>query len=358
MKKFLFLSLFSALFVFTGCKHEVESITLNTDRIMMEKGSARELKAIVKPDKAPQEVLWKSNDITVARVFQPGGISAVGEGECKIIAYAGDKRAECTVIVYARPGGDTGHVPVDTVKPPKDLSFTVNNVSFELAGVEGGGFMMGGTPEQGSDPDKNEYPVHKVTLKDFHIMKTEVTQALWKAVMGKNPSYPGFINDSMPVVSMNWNDCQVFIDSLNRKLASKLKGKKFSLPTEAQWEYAARGGNKSKGYKYAGSNNIDEVGWHPGNSEDVLHKVAQKRPNELGLYDMSGNAYEWCLDWRCAYRAEHQTDPCYMVQESEYVKITRGGSFHFTTKGCRVTSRGGIPPTEDKYDVGLRLVLQ
>jgi uncharacterized protein YjdB len=156
MKKYLFFGMLFMLMAFTGCKHEVESITLNTERIMMEKGSSRELKAVVLPDKAPQDVLWKSNNITVAKVIHPGGIYAVGEGECKIIAYAGDKRAECTVIVFAKNGGDTGHVPVDTVKPPKDLSFTVNNVSFELAGVEGGGFMMGGTPEQGSDPDENE----------------------------------------------------------------------------------------------------------------------------------------------------------------------------------------------------------
>ena len=358
MKKYLFFGMLFMLMAFTGCKHEVESITLNTERIMMEKGSSRELKAVVLPDKAPQDVLWKSNDITVAKVIHPGGIYAVGEGECKIIAYAGDRRAECTVIVFAKNGGDTGHVPVDTVKPPKDLSFTVNNVSFELAGVEGGGFMMGGTPEQGSDAGENEFPVHKVILKDFNIMKTEVTQAMWKAVMGSLPSNISFVDDNQPVIQVNWYDCQAFVDSLNKKLASKLKGRKFSIPTEAQWEYAARGGQKSQGYKYAGSNDINEVAWHPDNSGGKPHEVATKSPNELGLYDMSGNVYEWCLDWRCAYRGENQTDPCYMNQESEYIKINRGGSFSWTTRGCRITSRGGIPPTDRRDDVGLRLVLQ
>lgn len=355
MKKYLFFGMLFMLMAFTGCKHEVESITLNTERIMMEKGSSRELKAVVLPDKAPQDVLWKSNDITVAKVIHPGGIYAVGEGECKIIAYAGDKRAECTVIVFAKNGGDTGHAPIEI---PTDLKYTVNGVDFELSGVEGGSFIMGGTPEQGSDADKWEFPTHKVTLTAFNIMKTEVTQALWKAVMGKIPSDIPLKNDSMPVYYVNWYDCQAFVDSLNRKLASKLKGKKFSLPTEAQWEFAARGGNLSKGYKFAGSNIIDEVGWHPGNSGGNPHPVAKKRPNELGLYDMSGNVYEWCMDWKCAYRAEHQTDPCFLDQESEFVKLTRGGGWYFSTLGCRVTSRGCIPPTDVKNDVGLRLVLQ
>ena len=209
MKKILFFSLLSVLVALVGCKYEVESITLDKESIMMEKGSARQLKAFVKPDKAPQDVLWKSNDITVARVIHPGGIYAVGEGECKIFAYAGDKRAECTIIVYAKPGGDTGHVHPET---PSDLKFTINDVTIELPYVEGGYFIMGGTSEQGSDAGENEFPTHKVTLKAFNIMNTEVTQALWKAVMGNNPSYYEFLDDSMPVVSVDWYDCQAFVD--------------------------------------------------------------------------------------------------------------------------------------------------
>ena len=174
-----------------------------------------------------------------------------------------------------------------------DNTFTVNGVTFKMIPVEGGSFMMGATEEQLSDADSDEKPAHKVTLSSFSIGETEVTQELWQAVMGSNPSsFTG--NLQRPVESMTWDDGQAFIAKLN-----ELTGANFRLPTEAEWEYAARGGNKSKGYKYAGSNVIGQVAWYENNAEDVgedspdygTHQVATKAPNELGLYDMSGNVW-------------------------------------------------------------------
>ena len=140
----------------------------------------------------------------------------------------------------------------------------------------------------------DESPVHSVTLSSYYMGETEVTQALWKAVMGNNPSR--FKGDNLPVENVSWNDCQEFIRKLKQKT-----GKNFRLPTEAEWEYAARGGKKSNGYKYSGSNNIGSVAWYDDNSSNQIHAVKGKRLNELGLYDMSGNVWEWCSDWYGQY---------------------------------------------------------
>ena len=183
-------------------------------------------------------------------------------------------------------------------------TFTINGVSFDMMPVEAGTFTMGATVEQGTDATDREKPAHQVTLtKDFHIGATEVTQALWQAVMGANPSY--FTGDlNRPVEQMSWNDCQTFIAKLNQ-----MTGKTFRMPTEAEWEFAARGGNLSQGYKYAGSDNVDEVAWYSGNSSNTTHPVGTKMANELGLYDMSGNVMEWCQDFYGDFTSEPQTDP-------------------------------------------------
>ena len=161
-------------------------------------------------------------------------------------------------------------------------TFMVNGVAFKMVKVAGGTFQMGATSEQGSDAFDDEIPI-----PDYYIGQTEVTQELWEAVMGSNPSY--FKGDNQrPVENVSWKDCQEFIEKLNR-----LTGKNFRLPTEAEWEYAARGGNKSRGYKYSGSDNPDAVAWYKDNSRGETHPVAQKQSNELGLYDMSGNVCEW-----------------------------------------------------------------
>ena len=170
---------------------------------------------------------------------------------------------------------------------------------------------MGATSEQGEDADSDEKPAHQVTLSDYYIGETEVTQALWKAVMGTNPS--NFKGDSNPVEKVSWNDCQEFIRKLN-----SLTGRTFRLPTEAEWECAARGGNQSKGYKYSGSNKIKDVAWYDGNSKDKTHAVKTKPSNELGLYDMSGNVNEWCWDLYGAYDGSVRREIVTIVDKHEY----------------------------------------
>ena len=224
----------------------------------------------------------------------------------------------------------------------------VNGVSFKMIQVEGGTFTMGATSEQGNDACADETPAHRVTLSDYYIGQTEVTQALWKAVMGGNPS--DFRGDKLPVEKVNWNDCQTFIRKLN-----SLTGMQFALPTEAQWEYAARGGKKSKGYKYAGSNSVGQVAWYIDNSKRKTHAVAKKQPNELGLYDMSGNVWEWCQDWYGSYSSAAQTNPTGASSGSG--RVSRGGSFYGHARYCRVSDRNVCTPSDRYFFSGLRLVL-
>lgn len=209
-------------------------------------------------------------------------------------------------------------------------TFTVNGVQFTMVEVGGGTFTMGATSEQGSDAWDEEKPAHEVTLSDYYIGQTEVTQALWKAVMGSNPSDSK--GGNLPVERVSWDDCQVFIQKLNQ-----LTGKQFRLPTEAEWEYAARGGRKSRGYKYAGGNNIDSVAWCDGNSGNETHPVATKQANELGIYDMSGNVLEWCSDWCGDYTSSSQSDP--QGSSSGSFRVIRGGCYYNFARNCRVSYR-------------------
>ena len=235
-----------------------------------------------------------------------------------------------------------------STEPVVTETITVNGVSFKMVAVGGGTFTMGATSEQGSDAYSDESPTHSVTLSDFAIGETEVTQELWKAVMGSNPSY--FSGTNLPVEKVSWNDCQTFISKLNN-----LTGKNFRLPTEAEWEYVARGGNKSKGYKYAGSNTFGDVAWYYGNSSSMTHPVKQKLPNELGLYDMSGNVWEWCQDWYGSYSSSAQTNPTGSTSGS--YRVLRGGSWISDARDCRVSSRGNTTPTNTYNFLGLRLAL-
>ena len=224
----------------------------------------------------------------------------------------------------------------------------VGNVAFEMVYVEGGTFTMGATAEQGSDAWDDEKPAHGVTVSSYYIGQTEVTQALWQAVMGSNPS--NCKGDDLPVEQVSWEDCQEFVRKLNR-----LTGKNFRLPTEAEWEYAARGGKKSRGYKYSGSDNIGSVAWYDDNSGSRTHAVATKSPNELGLYDMSGNVYEWCQDWRGGYGSSAQTNPA--GPGSGSFRVFRGGSWGGGARYCRVSGRNNFSPTYRFSYLGLRLVL-
>ncbi|MBR5249759.1 MAG: SUMF1/EgtB/PvdO family nonheme iron enzyme [Bacteroidales bacterium] len=225
---------------------------------------------------------------------------------------------------------------------------TIVDYGIEMVFVEGGTFKMGATSEQGSDADSDEKPVHSVTVSDFYIGKYEVTQAQWKAVMGDNPSYSK--GDNLPVENVSWNDIQEFIKKLNQ-----LTGKTYRLPTEAEWEYAARGGKKSKGYKYAGSNNIEDVAWYTNNSSSHTHPVGQKQPNELGLYDMSGNVWEWCQDRYGNYNSSSQTNPTGPASGSN--RVLRGGSWCNSARLCRVSDRCSYDPSSRYYTFGFRLVL-
>ena len=229
-----------------------------------------------------------------------------------------------------------------------NLSLTVNGVSFEMVYVEGGSFDMGATTEQGGDANSDEYPVHSVTLSEYYIGRCEVTQELWEAVMGSNPSW--FKGAKKPVESVSYNDCQEFISRLN-----SLTGKNFRLPTEAEWEYAARGGKKSRHYKYSGSNNIFDVGWHDGNSGGSTHAVGTKTANEVGIYDMSGNVEEWCSDWYGGYSAGAQTNP--QGPSSGSYRVLRGGSWINYAGNCRVSIRSYDDPGNSNINFGLRLVL-
>lgn len=230
---------------------------------------------------------------------------------------------------------------------PSDNEFTVNGVSFKMIPVEGGTFQMGATSEQ-QEPYDDEKPVHQVSLSSYMIGETEVTQELWQAVMGNNPSY--FKGANMPVEQVSWDDCQTFITILNQ-----LTGKKFRLPTEAEWEYAARGGKQSKGYQYSGSNNLDDVAWYWDNSNGTTHPVKTKQPNELGIYDMSGNVYEWCQDWYGSYNSSTQTNPT--GPNSGSSRVNRGGSWNGIARGCRSAYRNRHNPSSRFNGLGVRLAL-
>ena len=234
----------------------------------------------------------------------------------------------------------------------KDLIFTVNGQTFTMVYVQGGLFMMGD-----STLPYTATPIHPVTLSDYYIGKYEVTRGLWKAVVGSDPSMYYHWNkknaDDYPVENVSWQDCQSFISKLNILLSDQLGDKRFALPTEAQWEYAARGGDKSKGYKYAGSNLCSAVAWYPGNScflglwylwFTTTRPVGKKKPNELGLYDMSGNVAEFCFDVWYEY-----TPPKYDCNKH----VVRGGCFKSERKcNFRVSYRSFFDHT-----IGLRLVL-
>ncbi|MBQ5751211.1 MAG: SUMF1/EgtB/PvdO family nonheme iron enzyme, partial [Bacteroidaceae bacterium] len=232
-------------------------------------------------------------------------------------------------------------------------TFTVNGVSFTMIPVKGGTFKMGATREQKNIFD-DENPVHRVTLSDYYIAETEVTQALWQAVMGSNPS--DFKGKNNPVEQVSYNDCITFIEKLNTLLANQLPaGKKFRLPTEAEWEYAARGGSQSKGYQYSGSNTLNDVAWYDSNSGRKTHPVKQKQPNELGIYDMSGNVCEWCSDWYGSYSSSAQTNPTGPSSGSN--RVLRGGSWGNYAQYCRVAIRYCMTPGFCFNNNGLRLAL-
>ena len=255
----------------------------------------------------------------------------------------------------SKPRSNQKPAPAPAPKPapapiPENQTFTVNGVTFTMIGVQGGTFTMGATREQGGDAWDSEKPAHRVTLSSFSIGQTEVTQELWEAVMGSNPS--SFKGPKLPVEQVSWDDCQEFIRKLNA-----LTGQHFRLPTEAEWEYAARGGSKSQGYKYSGSNNLDDVAWYESNSGDKTHNVATKRANELGIYDMSGNVYEWCQDryGEDYYSISPSSNPMGPASGSD--RVYRGGCWYYGARPCRVADRDGNDAGLRSNYLGFRLAL-
>ena len=278
-------------------------------------------------------------------------------GQHTVYAELNGKRTDSKTIDVTM--GSTAALPNVTLSFFDYKTFTVKGVTFTMVAVEGGTFMMGATSEQRSGADDNEKPVHQVTLSSYYIGQTEVTQALWKAVIGTTVSQQrdkedtswslSGEGDNLPMYYISWEECQTFVSKLNQ-----LTGKRFRLPTEAEWEYACRGGKKSRGYKYSGSNTIDDIAWYDGNSSNETHPVATKSPNELGIYDMSGNVWEWCQDWYGDYSSAAQTDP--NGASSGSYRVIRGGSKWGNANYCRSSHREGNTPGF-RGSLGLRLAL-
>ena len=230
------------------------------------------------------------------------------------------------------------------------LHFDVNGVPFDMQRVEGGVFVMGGTREQHRERISTDLPTHTVALDAYYIASTEVTQALWKAVMPEWEFFEELYLPNFPISYISWNDCQEFV----RRLDS-ITGMPFRLPTEAEWEYAARGGNRSKGFRFAGGNIVENVSWGLSNAGFRTHEVGKKQPNEVGLYDMTGNVSEWCSDWYAPYHFGTVPNPQGPTTGKE--KIIRGSSYSNCQDNSYLSHRYMAVPTEATSYCGMRLAL-
>lgn len=239
-------------------------------------------------------------------------------------------------------------MPRDINYKAETMAIKVGDISFDMVLVEGGAFTMGATKEQSGLGGSNEKPTHTVFLDDYYIGACEVTQELWEAVVGNNPSE--FRDNNNPVENVSYNDCQKFIKKLN-----KISGLRFRLPTEAEWEYAARGGKKSNACRYSGSNYIESIAWYDANSKATTNPVGLKQSNEIGVFDMSGNVWEWCSDKYGIYVSEKQNNPIGPPKGTEYV--LRGGSWNHSNNSCRVSVRLRHKANYKNNNIGLRLAL-
>jgi formylglycine-generating enzyme required for sulfatase activity len=313
----------------------VAGITLSASSLSLAVGDTSALTFTISPsDATNKNVTWSSIAPNVASVAN-GMVTAVSAGNATIIVSTADggKTAACDVnvseiVVVSEHGSDT----------------------IKLVNVDGGTFTMGCDGARDGDDagecfDK-EKPSHNVTLSTYKIGKYEVTQKLWRVVMGSLPSEQG---NNFPVHDVSWDDVQEFLEKLK-----ELTGKHFRLPTEAEWEYAARGGKDSKGYKYSGSNNIVDVAWY-GSTLGPNRIVGTKAANELGIYDMSGNVWEWCSDYWGDYSAETQTNPTGPVSGSS--RVYRGGSYNYAASACRISVRTTTYPDQRINFIGFRVVL-
>jgi len=281
-----------------------------------------------------EEIVAGSHKIVLKHEGYKDGVKQIG--------VSSGKRSECIVTLTKIPE------PVKS-SMPQNYTETAFGINMKMVYVTGGSFTMGATSEQGSDAEDDEKPAHQVTLSGYYIGAFEVTQGQWEKVMGNNPS--SFKKgDNYPVENISWEDAQSFCRELSRRT-----GKRYVLPTEAQWEYAARGGNRKEGAKYSGGDAIDAVAWYSANSGFLTHTVGTKRPNALGLYDMSGNVYEWCSDWYGSnyYSDSPSTNPT--GPSSGSYRVLRGGSWNLATY-CRVPSRYNDDPDYRCDDYGFRVV--
>ena len=324
--------------------NEASSLALSTQTLTLTPGKSE----IVDVTSGSGSYAAVSNATNVATVTVEGAklvIKGVTPGSATITVKDNQTQERAKIEVTV-----TEDVPAQTE------TFTVNGVSFKMVAVEGGTFWMG-SPDDDRDAMRDEKPRHQVTLSSFAIGETEVTQELWEAVMGSNPSCN--IGTNLPVEQISRDDCSAFISKLNR-----LTGRNFRLPTEAEWEYAARGGKNSKGYKYAGDDIINSVAWYDNNSDGETHPVAQKHPNELGLYDMSGNVWEFCQDYydKDYYSNSPVNNPCNTTPSSWFTM--RGGGVVNIKRYCRVAFRSEqvllddpLTPVDSNWDMGFRLAL-
>jgi len=233
-------------------------------------------------------------------------------------------------------------------QPLEPADYTESEYGIEMVFVKSGTFIRGCTPEQKGACFENEEPAHQVALRDFYIGRYEVTQSQWKAVMGANNNPSEFKGDNLPVENVSWEDVQFFIARMNSRTRDI-----YRLPTEAEWEYAARGGDQSRGYRYSGSNDVGEVAWYYQNSERKTHPVGTKQANELGIHDMSGNVYEWVSDWYGSYSGRPQMNPHGPSLDS--FRVIRSGSWDSDEVNARVSYRSGMVPEAGYFILGFRL---
>ncbi|MBO4580949.1 MAG: formylglycine-generating enzyme family protein [Bacteroidales bacterium] len=344
MKKVILFSVVASLFVFTACKKEF-TVTVQSNNELWgsvtgsgtyAKGSTVSIAAVAKS--GYKFVSWQDNNTDNPRSI------TVNANETYIATFAQES------------GGGGGETPtgldIHTGIP------CIDALANDMVKVQGGTFLMGAVSGDTLAYD-DEKPQHSVTLSDFYICKYEVTQELWQAVMGSTPTYGGGWTaeygkgDKYPAYRISWNDCDTFIQRLNAKT-----GLNFRMPTEAEWEYAARGGNKSQGYTYAGSNTIGDVAWYSSNSDSKTHPVMQKTVNELGLYDMTGNVWEWCSDWfSSTYYTESAGASNPKGPSTGSNRVFRGGGWTTDASNCRVSYRSFNAPFNHYNNIGFRLAL-
>ncbi len=361
--------------VFKGKTPQTLELTVGTHDVVLMRTGYNPAKETIEIEEGETKiinvVLSQSRDITITtdkdgdRIFIDGKLSGVSPmtialpyGNHEVTAVRGGSEDETNLVSILRKDGiksakrtiDVMPVGGENILKLKLLGnevYNVNGVKFKMISVRGGTFTMGASSANDKDVKDDETPQHDIVLSDYYIGEMEVTQALWKAVMGSRKGK--FKGDDLPVENVSWDDCIKFIERLN-----ELTGGKFRLPTEAEWEYAARGGEKSIGYRYSGSNTADEVAWYTKTTGDKgTRQVGSKKPNEIGIYDMSGNVREWCHDWYSYYRRVNDPDP--KGPEKGDKRVIRGGSWYIEAKSCRVTARSFAKPGERDEFIGVRL---